>query len=93
MASVVALPRLLSGRNVGGWVNQNWKQLYKQFAYVLAVTAYVFVVTAALAKLFDLIPFLNLRATEQGEIIGMDEYQVSAPHSQSHLGTRLTNAL
>lgn len=40
------------------------------------MTAYAFVVTAILAKVFDLIPFLRLRVSEQGEIVGMDEDQV-----------------
>jgi Amt family ammonium transporter len=32
--------------------------------------------TAILAKIVDVIPFLGLRASEQGEIIGMDDDQI-----------------
>lgn len=60
----------------GGWLNHNWKQLYKQFAYVCATVAYTFVVTALLAKAFDLIPCLKLRASPEEEALGMDDTQV-----------------
>ncbi|KAH7341970.1 putative ammonium transporter [Rhizoctonia solani] len=60
----------------GGWIEHNYKQLYIQFAYVCACSAYVFVMTAILAKIVDIIPFLGLRATEEGEIIGMDDDQI-----------------
>jgi Amt family ammonium transporter len=36
----------------------------------------VFVVTAILAKLVDICPGLGLRASEQGEIVGMDDDQI-----------------
>jgi len=60
----------------GGWLNGNWKQLYIQFAYICAVTGYAFVVTAVLAKLVDIIPFLGLRATIEEEAVGMDDAQI-----------------
>ena len=60
----------------GGWLNHNWKQLYKQFAYVCATVGYTFVVTAFLAKIFDLIPLLRLRASPEEEALGMDDTQV-----------------
>ncbi|KAL5635100.1 hypothetical protein ACGC1H_002959 [Rhizoctonia solani] len=60
----------------GGWIKHNYKQLYIQFAYVCACCAYVFVMTAILAKIVDVIPFLGLRATEEGEILGMDDDQI-----------------
>ncbi|CAE6519277.1 unnamed protein product [Rhizoctonia solani] len=60
----------------GGWIEHNYKQLYIQFAYVCACCGYVFVMTAILAKIVDIIPFLGLRATEQGEILGMDDDQI-----------------
>lgn len=61
---------------VGGWVDQNWKQLYIQFAYVCATCGYAFVVTAFLAKFVDLIPGLHLRSTLEAERLGMDEVEV-----------------
>ncbi len=69
----------MDGVNIGfsgGWLDHNWKQLYIQFAYVCACCGYVFFVTAALAKALSYIPWLDLRAEERAEIIGMDEDQV-----------------
>ena len=60
----------------GGWLDHNWKQLYIQLAYVVACCAYVFFVTAALAKAMSYIPGLSLRADERAEVVGMDEDQV-----------------
>ncbi|KAG8695550.1 hypothetical protein FRC08_007712 [Ceratobasidium sp. 394] len=60
----------------GGWIRHNYKQLYIQFAYVCASCGYVFVMTAILAKLVDICPGLGLRATEQGEMLGMDDDQI-----------------
>ncbi|KAG8774801.1 hypothetical protein FRB91_010312 [Serendipita sp. 411] len=60
----------------GGFLDKNYKQLYIQFAYVLACCAYVFVVTAAIAKIFCLIPGLDLRATDHAELIGIDDDQI-----------------
>lgn len=61
---------------VGGWLDQNWKQLYIQFAYICATCAYTFVVTALLAKCVDLIPGLHLRSTLEAEKLGMGEVEV-----------------
>ncbi|PPQ71844.1 hypothetical protein CVT25_006363 [Psilocybe cyanescens] len=60
----------------GGWVEHNWKQLYIQFAYVVATCAYTFVVTALVAKAVDSIPGLSLRSTPEGEMLGMDETEI-----------------
>ncbi|PPQ63701.1 hypothetical protein CVT24_004281 [Panaeolus cyanescens] len=61
---------------VGGWVDHNWKQLYIQFAFVVASCAYTFVMTAIVAKVVDLIPGLQLRSTPEGERLGMDEVEI-----------------
>jgi len=61
---------------VGGWLDQNWKQLYMQFAYICASCGYTFVITALLAKGVDLIPGLHLRSTPEAEELGMDEIEV-----------------
>ncbi|KAF3941603.1 hypothetical protein ABW19_dt0208461 [Dactylella cylindrospora] len=70
----------LDGFNIGlgpqGWVDKNWARMYKQIAYVVACSAYVFVVSAALAKIIDLIPGLKLRATDEAELLGMDDDQL-----------------
>lgn len=59
----------------GGFVNHNYKQLYIQLAYVLACTGYSFVVSAILAYGINYIPGLKLRASEEAELLGMDDDQ------------------
>lgn len=61
----------------GGFLDVNWKQLYIQFGYICAAAAYTFVVTAFIAHLIDMTPGLQLRVSEQGESLGMDETDVS----------------
>jgi Amt family ammonium transporter len=73
--SVIALDGV-NGSIAGGWLDHNWKQMYKQIAYIAAACAYTFVVTALLAKGVDLVPGLHLRASEEAEGLGMDEDQV-----------------
>jgi Amt family ammonium transporter len=60
----------------GGWIQHNWKQMYKQLAYVAATMGYTFVMTVIIAKAFDLVPFLRLRADETSETIGMDDAEL-----------------
>ncbi|KAK3328850.1 ammonium transporter AmtB-like domain-containing protein [Apodospora peruviana] len=59
----------------GGWLNHNYKLLYIQVAYVCATTSYSFVMSAIIAKLIDLVPGLHLRASEEAELLGMDDDQ------------------
>jgi Amt family ammonium transporter len=65
----------VNGGYAGGFVEKNWKQLYIQFTVLCAGTAYAFVVSAILAKLVDLIPGLKLRASEEAELLGLDDDQ------------------
>ncbi|KAG7450189.1 ammonium transporter [Guyanagaster necrorhizus] len=74
-SEIIALDGINTVTN-GGWMNRNWKQLYIQFAYVCATTAYSFVVTALIAKAVDMIPGLQLRSTSEGERLGMDEVEI-----------------
>ncbi len=60
----------------GGWLNHNYKQLYIQVAYIVACTAYAFVVSALLAYGINAIPGLHLRASEEAELLGMDDDQL-----------------
>ncbi|KAG9248544.1 ammonium transporter AmtB-like domain-containing protein [Calycina marina] len=60
----------------GGFLNHNWKQLYIQIAYVVACMAYSFVVSAILAYGINYIPGLHLRASEEAELLGMDDDQL-----------------
>ncbi|KAJ2899734.1 ammonium transporter [Zalerion maritima] len=59
----------------GGFPNKNFKQLYIQVAYVVACLAYSFVVSAILAKAIDMVPGLHLRASEEAELLGLDDDQ------------------
>ncbi|SCU80071.1 LADA_0B04896g1_1 [Lachancea dasiensis] len=60
----------------GGWVTHNYKQMYKQIAYIAAVYGYGIVVTALICFVIDKIPGLALRATEEAEQQGLDEDQI-----------------
>lgn len=69
----------LDGVNVGlqgGWLDHNWKSLYIQIAYILAATGWSFVISAAIAWLINKVPGLHLRASEEAELLGMDEDQL-----------------
>ncbi|KAK2754909.1 ammonium transporter [Colletotrichum kahawae] len=68
----------LDGVNVGltgGWVDGNWKLMYIQIAYIVACCAYTFVMSALIAKAIDMVPGLGLRASEEAELLGMDDDQ------------------
>ena len=60
----------------GGWLNHRWRQLYVQLAYIVACTAYTFVVTALICYAINAVPGLQLRASEQAELLGMDDDQL-----------------
>lgn len=61
---------------VGGWIIHNYRQLYIQIAYIVAASAYTFVVSAIIAYVINLIPGLHLRASEEAELLGMDDDQI-----------------
>lgn len=50
--------------------------MYKQIVYIAAAMGYTFAMTAIIAKAFDLVPFLRLRADDASEKIGMDHADV-----------------
>ncbi|CUS13634.1 unnamed protein product [Tuber aestivum] len=60
----------------GGFVNKKWKQLYIQLAYIVACIAYTFVMTTLICFVINAIPGLKLRASEQAELLGMDDDQL-----------------
>ncbi|KAI5789764.1 ammonium transporter AmtB-like domain-containing protein [Peziza echinospora] len=60
----------------GGFFSHNYKQLGIQIAYILACCAYTFVVTLLICYAINAIPGLHLRATEQAELLGMDDDQL-----------------
>lgn len=73
---VVGLDGVNTGLGIGGWPIGNYKQFYIQLAYVVACTAYSFVVSAILAYAINYIPGLSLRASEEAELLGMDDDQL-----------------
>jgi Amt family ammonium transporter len=66
----------VTGTGIGGWIIHNYRQFYIQLAYVVAVTAYSFVVSAILAYAVNAIPGLHLRASAEAELMGMDDDQL-----------------
>lgn len=61
---------------VGGFVTGNFASIYKQIAFIVACTAYSFVVSALIAYAINFIPGLHLRASEEAELLGMDDDQL-----------------
>lgn len=75
-SAIIGLDGVNTGLFPGGWIRHNWKQMYMQIAYIVACTAYAFVVSALLAFAIDKIPGLKLRASEEAELLGMDDDQL-----------------
>jgi ammonium transporter, Amt family len=65
-----------TGTGIGGWAIGNYRQFYIQLAYVVACTTYAFVMSAILAYAINLVPGLHLRASEDAELLGMDDDQL-----------------
>jgi ammonium transporter, Amt family len=60
----------------GGWFNHHWVQLPIQLAYIAATSCYAFVVTAIILVVMNYIPGLQLRASQEDEIKGIDEAEL-----------------
>ncbi|EKG19441.1 Ammonium transporter [Macrophomina phaseolina MS6] len=64
----------------GGWINHNWVQLGYQIADSVAGGAYSFggtcIILAVLGFLGTWVPALRLRATEEEEILGIDDVEI-----------------
>ncbi|PSK46316.1 Ammonium transporter 1 [Elsinoe australis] len=73
---IVGLDGVNTGLPYGGFLDQNYKQLYIQIAYIVACTAYSFTVSAIIAFAIDKIPGLKLRASDEAELLGMDDDQM-----------------
>ncbi|KZZ97161.1 Ammonium transporter [Ascosphaera apis ARSEF 7405] len=65
-----------TGTAAGGWLIHNYRQLYIQIAYICACAGYSFVVSALIAYAINFIPGLQLRASEEAELLGMDDDQL-----------------
>ena len=57
----------------GGWINRHYRQLGIQLANGVAIVSYTAVMTLIILVVIDYIPGLSLRASEEAEIIGIDE--------------------
>lgn len=60
----------------GGWIVHVWVSLGRQIGYIAAASAWAFCISAALAFAVNAIPGLHLRASEEAELLGMDDDQL-----------------
>lgn len=60
----------------GGWLNKHWIQLGYQLADSMSGAAYSFGGTCIILFIMNLIPGLSLRATEEAEILGIDDAEI-----------------
>jgi len=60
----------------GGWIDHNWIQLAYQLADSCAGLSYSFVVTTIILWVMHFIPGLRLRASEEAEIVGIDDAEM-----------------
>lgn len=74
--AIIGLDGVNVGSGFGGGLIGSWKQLYIQLAYVLACSGYAFVMSAIIAYGINFIPGLHLRASEEAELLGMDDDQL-----------------
>ena len=73
---IIGLDGVNTGIITGGWIDHKWKQLYIQIAYICAATGWAFVMSLILAFIINYIPGLHLRASEEAELLGMDDDQL-----------------
>ena len=73
---IIGLDGVNTGIITGGWINHNYRQFYVQLAYVLAATGWSFSISLLLAYAINYIPGLHLRASEEAELLGMDDDQL-----------------
>ncbi|KAF4123418.1 ammonium transporter, Amt family [Geosmithia morbida] len=60
----------------GGWLNRHWIQLAYQLADSFTGMAYSFAATCLILFLLNLVPGLRIRASEDAEILGMDDTEI-----------------
>ncbi|MDI1489896.1 MAG: low affinity high capacity ammonium permease [Ramalina farinacea] len=73
---IIGLDGVNTGIITGGWIDHNYRQLYVQIAYILAACGWSFSISWLLATGINYIPGLHLRATEEAELLGMDDDQL-----------------
>ena len=60
----------------GAWIDHRYKQLYIQIAYILAAAGWSFVMSYIIALIINFIPGLRLRASDEAELMGLDDDQL-----------------
>ena len=60
----------------GGWLNHHWIQLAYQLADSVSGFAYSFGGSCIILFLMNLVPGLRLRASEEAEVLGMDDAEI-----------------
>lgn len=60
----------------GGWINHHWVQLGYQVADSVAGFVYAFGGTCIILFIMNLIPGLSLRASEEAEVLGIDDAEL-----------------
>jgi Amt family ammonium transporter len=63
----------VSNAYAGGWWNHNWKQMGYQLAAATTCAAWSFVVSIILLFVINKIPGCHIRATEDEELLGLDQ--------------------
>lgn len=58
-------------------MDRHWVQLGKQVAWIAVGISWTFVVTYAIMFVINLVPGLHFRATEEAEVVGMDEVSLA----------------
>ena len=68
----------LDGQTVipGGWLNHNWIQVAHQLIDCITGFSYSFGMTCIILFVMNLFPSLSLRASEDAEIVGIDEAEI-----------------
>ncbi|KFA80421.1 hypothetical protein S40288_07044 [Stachybotrys chartarum IBT 40288] len=60
----------------GGWLNQHWIQMGYQLGASLAGGLYSFCMTCLILFIMNFIPGLRLRASEDAEVLGIDDAEI-----------------
>ncbi|KAM3473054.1 hypothetical protein MY8738_008569 [Beauveria namnaoensis] len=71
---VIGLDGVKSG-TLGGFLDRKYATISWQIAAIVSATAYAFIISAIVAKIIDFVPGLKLRASEEAELVGMDDDQ------------------
>ncbi|KAH8075987.1 ammonium transporter [Cristinia sonorae] len=77
-SSVAAFDGIATGDAAipGGWIDHHWVQLGYQIADSTAGLGYSFVLTTIILWIMHFIPGLRLRATEDAEVLGIDDAEM-----------------